>query len=64
MPVTPEQEARREIDADLTAAGWLVQDRDEVDLHDGIADFFDVCAGLANLRTCPIGLFFRHRFGP
>jgi type I restriction enzyme R subunit len=35
MPETPEQKARREIDADLTAAGWLVQDRDELDLSAG-----------------------------
>jgi type I site-specific restriction endonuclease len=27
MAETPEQRARREIDADLTAAGWHVQDR-------------------------------------
>lgn len=27
MPETPEQKARREIDADLAAAGWIVQDR-------------------------------------
>jgi type I restriction enzyme R subunit len=32
MPETPEQRARRDIDADLTAAGWLVQDRDALDL--------------------------------
>lgn len=32
MPETPEQKARREIDADLTAAGWLVQSRNEIDL--------------------------------
>lgn len=32
MSETPEQKARREIDADLAAAGWLVQDRDELDL--------------------------------
>lgn len=32
MAQTPEQRARREIDADLTAAGWLVQDREELDL--------------------------------
>lgn len=32
MPESPEQTARREIDAHLTAAGWLVQDRDELDL--------------------------------
>jgi type I restriction enzyme R subunit len=32
---TPEQKARREIDADLAAAGWLVQDRDELDLTAG-----------------------------
>jgi type I site-specific restriction endonuclease len=35
MDETPEQKARREIDADLTAAGWLVQDRDDVDLSAG-----------------------------
>ncbi len=35
MPETPEQKARREIDADLTAAGWLVQSRDELDLTAG-----------------------------
>ncbi len=32
MPETPEDRARREIDAGLTAAGWLVQDRDDIDL--------------------------------
>src|ERR1700746_2552031 len=32
---TPEQRARREIDANLTAAGWIVQDRDELDLTAG-----------------------------
>jgi type I restriction enzyme, R subunit len=35
MPDTPEQKARQEIDADLAAAGWLVQDRDEIDLTAG-----------------------------
>ena len=35
MPETPEQSARREIDADLTAAGWIVQSRDELDLTAG-----------------------------
>jgi hypothetical protein len=35
MPETPEQRARREIDANLTAAGWVVQDRDELDLKVG-----------------------------
>ena len=35
MPETPEQKARREIDADLVAAGWLVQDRDDLDLTAG-----------------------------
>ena len=35
MPETPEQRARREIDADLSAAGWLVQSRDEIDLTAG-----------------------------
>jgi type I restriction enzyme R subunit len=32
---TPEQKARREIDAKLIAAGWLVQDRDDLDLTAG-----------------------------
>jgi type I restriction enzyme R subunit len=35
MPEAPEQEARREIDADLTAAGWRVQSCDELDLTAG-----------------------------
>jgi type I restriction enzyme R subunit len=32
MAGTPEQKARREIDSDLTAAGWIVQDKDDLDL--------------------------------
>ena len=35
MPETPEQKARREIDADLAAAGWLVQSRAELDITAG-----------------------------
>lgn len=35
MPETPEQKARRAIDADLTAAGWLVQDLSDLDLTAG-----------------------------
>jgi type I restriction enzyme R subunit len=35
MPETPEQKARREIDISLAAAGWLVQNRDEIDLTAG-----------------------------
>ena len=35
MPDTPEQKARRAIDADLTAAGWLVQDLSDLDLTAG-----------------------------
>src|SRR5437867_2034069 len=35
MPETPEQKARLKIDADLTAAGWLVQNREELDLTAG-----------------------------
>ncbi len=35
MPETPEQRARREIDADLTAADWRVQDKDAIDLTAG-----------------------------
>jgi type I site-specific restriction endonuclease len=35
MADKPEQKARLEIDANLTAAGWIVQDRDEVELTAG-----------------------------
>src|SRR5882762_10024657 len=35
MPETPEQRARRQIDADLTAAGWLVQNRADLELTSG-----------------------------
>ncbi len=35
MTDTPEQRGRREIDANLDAAGWLVQDRAEMDLTSG-----------------------------
>jgi type I restriction enzyme, R subunit len=35
MPETPEQKARREIDAGLTAAGWIVENRDEIDITAG-----------------------------
>ena len=35
MAETPEQKARREIDADPAAAGWIVQDKDELDLTAG-----------------------------
>jgi type I restriction enzyme, R subunit len=35
MSETPEQKARREIDADLVAAGWVVQDRDDIDITAG-----------------------------
>src|SRR5580704_7204475 len=35
MTETPEQRARREIDADLAAAGWIVQNRDDLDLTTG-----------------------------
>jgi type I restriction enzyme R subunit len=35
MPETPEQKARREIDINLTAGGWLVQNRDDIDLTAG-----------------------------
>ena len=35
MTDTPEQRARREIDTNLQAAGWLVQDRGEMDLTSG-----------------------------
>jgi len=36
MAETPEQRARREIDADLVAAGWLVQDLADIDLTAGL----------------------------
>ncbi len=35
MTETPEQKARREIDAKLIASGWLLQNRDELDLTAG-----------------------------
>jgi type I restriction enzyme R subunit len=35
VPETPEQKARLEIDDDLVTTGWLVQDRDELDLTAG-----------------------------
>jgi len=34
-PKTSEQHARREIDTDLSAAGWLVQSREDLDLTAG-----------------------------
>lgn len=33
---TPEQKARQLIDAQLAAAGWIVQDRDEMNLGAGL----------------------------
>jgi type I restriction enzyme R subunit len=35
MPENPEQKARREIDAKLIAASWIVQDRTDIDLTAG-----------------------------
>ncbi len=35
MPETPEQKARLQIDAQLSAAGWLVQNREDLDLTAG-----------------------------
>jgi type I restriction enzyme R subunit len=35
MVETPEQKARREIDADLSTAGWIVQDKADLDLTAG-----------------------------
>src|ERR1700730_3007664 len=35
MSETPEQRARREIDPDLTAAGWIVQNREDLELTAG-----------------------------
>jgi type I restriction enzyme, R subunit len=35
LAVTPEQRARRKIDDDLMAAGWIVQDKQELDLTAG-----------------------------
>jgi type I restriction enzyme, R subunit len=35
MAEAPEQKARREIDVDLTAAGWKVQDKEYLDLTAG-----------------------------
>ncbi len=35
MPATPEQKARQDIDVDLVASGWLVQDLKDIDLTAG-----------------------------
>ena len=35
MPLTPEQQARRDIDSDLGAAGWIVQPAKDMDLSAG-----------------------------
>ena len=35
MPLTPEQQARRDIDTDLGAAGWIVQPAKDMDLSAG-----------------------------
>jgi len=35
MPEKPEHKARRVIDAGLTASGWIIQDRDDLDLTAG-----------------------------
>ena len=39
MPLTPEQQARVEIDRQLTEAGWVVQDYGAINIHaaDGVA---------------------------
>ena len=36
MPLTPEQQARRRIDAALVEAGWVVQNRDRMNLAAGL----------------------------
>ncbi len=33
MPLTPEQRARKKIDRQLAAAGWVVQDHGDMDIH-------------------------------
>ena len=35
MPETPEQKARRDIDAKLAASGWIVQDKNAIDFNAG-----------------------------
>ncbi len=35
MPETPEQRARREIDGELNSAGWVIQNREDLDLTAG-----------------------------
>ena len=35
MPETPEQKARRQIDAQLAASGWIVQDKNTIDFNAG-----------------------------
>ena len=36
MPLTPEQQARQQIDTALAEVGWIVQDRDEMNLAAGL----------------------------
>lgn len=38
MPLTPEQKARAEIDAQLAAAGWAVQDYRDIHIHSNLGD--------------------------
>ena len=39
MSLTPEQKARQQIDAQLVASGWIVQDKKELNFHAGPADY-------------------------
>src|SRR5438876_9160978 len=58
MLETPEQRARRAIDAEPTAAGWLVQDSKDIDLTGGQSSPFDqhIKEPIVDaLRTGPVG---------
>ena len=68
MPDTPEQKARKRIDAQLVAAGWLVQDRRHLNLHaaPGVALCeTDVEGGFADSFACepPPGMVWEGKDG-
>jgi type I restriction enzyme R subunit len=50
MPPTPEQQAREQIGAALQAAGWLIQDRAEMNLSAGLG----VAVRKFKLATAPL----------
>jgi type I restriction enzyme R subunit len=58
MPDTPEQRARKEIDRELAAAAWVVQDKRHLNLHAGPRVALcetDVDGGFADYMLCVDG---------